>query len=67
MSRKRDVLSPQLFHFASDYVIRKVKVNKVNLKINGTYHHHLLVYADDVNLLGDNILVDAIKKNTNFN
>jgi hypothetical protein len=32
----------------------------MGLKLNGT--HHLLVYADDVNLLDDNI--DAIKKST---
>jgi hypothetical protein len=31
----------------------------VGLKLNGT--HQLLAYADDVNLLGDNI--DATKKN----
>jgi hypothetical protein len=34
----------------------------VGLKLNGT--HQLLAYVDDVNLLGDNILLDTIKKNT---
>jgi hypothetical protein len=40
--------------------LRKIQENKVVLKLNGT--HQLLVYADDVNLLGDTI--DTIQKNT---
>jgi hypothetical protein len=37
----------------------KVQQSEVGLKLSGS--NQLLVYADDVNLLGDNI--DTIKKN----
>jgi hypothetical protein len=42
--------------------IMKVQENQMGLKLNGT--HQLLVYADDVNLLGDNTYEYTIKKNT---
>jgi hypothetical protein len=52
--------TPTIFNFALEYAIRKVQGNQGVLNLNGT--HQLLVYADDVNLLGDNI--DIMKKNT---
>jgi hypothetical protein len=42
------------------YAVRKLMENQVRPKLNGT--HQLLVYADDMNLLGDNM--DTINKNT---
>jgi hypothetical protein len=48
-----------LSNFALACAIRKVHENQARLKFNGT--HQLLVYADDVNLLGDK---NTIKNNT---
>jgi hypothetical protein len=51
---------PSLFSITFEYAIRKVKVKEGGVELNGT--HQLMVYADDDNILGENI--NIMKKNT---
>jgi len=51
---------PLLFNFTLEYAIRRVQVNQDDLKFNVT--HQLLVYTDNVNILGRSI--HAMQKKT---
>jgi hypothetical protein len=49
-------------NFALAYAIGRVQVNHDGLKLNGT--HHILVYADDGNVLGGSVY--TTDKNKSF-
>jgi len=51
--KQGDALLLLLLTFALQYAIRRVQVNQGGLKLNGA--HQLLVYANDINILGGSV------------
>jgi hypothetical protein len=50
---KQEDLSLLLFNFASEYTMKRVQGNQKGLTMNET--HQLLVYAEDINIVSENI------------
>ena len=57
--KQGDSLFPLLYNSVLEYVIMRVQIQQDGFKLNGT--HQLLVYTDDINILGGS--VHTIKKN----
>jgi hypothetical protein len=50
---KQEALMLLLFNFTFEYAIRWIQVNQDGLQLSGT--HQLIVYADDINILGGRV------------
>jgi len=53
--KQGDALTSLLFNFDLECASRRVQVNQDGLKLNGK--HQLLIYVDDVNILGGSIIL----------
>jgi hypothetical protein len=53
--KQGDALTSLLFSFAGQYAIKRVLVSQDALKLNNT--NQLLVYADEVNILGGSVIL----------
>jgi hypothetical protein len=51
--KQEAALPPLLFKFSLEYAIRRVRVSQDGLKLKGT--HQLMVYADDVDIMGGSV------------